>query len=93
MDGNRIRTHNEQTTEGKTFVTFIACVIRSHLLNKLERYLTDNSTSLKKAFSQLSNITILSGREGYRFAKALSKKQKQILAAFDAADDIVGSLK
>ena len=59
MDGNRIQTHNEQTTEGKTFVTFIACVIRSYLLGKLGQYLTDNSTSLKKAFSQLSNITIL----------------------------------
>jgi hypothetical protein len=93
MDGNRIRTHNEQTTEGKTFVTFIACVIRSYLLSKLEQYLTDNSTSLKKAFSQLSNITILLGQDGYRFTKALSKKQKQILAAFDAIDDIVCSLK
>ena len=93
MDGNRIRTHNERTTEGKTFVTFIACVIRSNLLTRLRRYLTDNSTSLKKAFNQLSNITILSGQEGYRFTKALSKKQKQILTAFDAVDDIVHSLK
>jgi transposase len=93
MDGNRIRTHNEQTTEGKTFVTFIACVIRSYILSKLKRYLTDNSTSLKKAFSQLSNIIILSSQEGYRFTKALSKKQKQILSAFDAIGDIVHSLK
>ena len=93
MDGNRIRTHNEQTTEGKTFVTFIACVIRSYLLTRLSQYLTNNSTSLKKAFNQLSNITILSGQDGYRFTKALSKKQKQILSAFDAADDIVQSLK
>lgn len=93
MDGNRIRTHNEQTTEGKTFVIFIACVIRSYLLNRLGQYLTDNSASLKKVFSQLSNITILSGQEGYRFTKALSKKQKQILAAFGAVDDIVSSLK
>jgi len=35
MDGSRIRTHSEETTDGKTFVTFIACVIRSYLLNKL----------------------------------------------------------
>lgn len=48
MEGNRIRTHNEQTTDGKTFVTFVACVIRSYLLKKLNQYLTDNSTSLKK---------------------------------------------
>jgi transposase len=92
MDGSRMRTHTEQTTDGKLFVTFIACVIRSYLLNKLKQYLTDNSTSMKKVFSQLSNITILSAQDGQRFTKALTKKQKQILAAFDAADDIVSSL-
>ena len=47
---------------------------------------------MKKVFSQLSNITVISGRDGCRFAKALSKKQKEMLAAFDAADDIVSSL-
>jgi transposase len=91
MDGNRVRTHNEQTTDGKTFVTFIACVIRSYLLNKLAQYLTDNSTSLKKALNQLSNITIITSGDGFRFAKALTKKQKQILAAFDAEVDIMNS--
>ena len=93
MDGSRIRTHNEATTDGKVFVTCIACVIRAYMLNKLAKYLTDNSTSMKKVFSQLSNITILSNHNGYRFAKALTKKQKQILSAFDAVDDIVSTLK
>ena len=92
MDGNRIRTHNEQTTDGKVFVTFIACVIRSYLLSKLGQYLTDNSTSLKKVFSQLSNITIVSGTKGLRFTKALSKKQKQILKPFSADAAILTSL-
>ena len=95
MDGNRIRTHNEQTTDGKVFVTFIACIIRSYLLEKLKQYLTDNSTSLKKTFSQLSNITIISSANTskFRFAKALTKKQKQILKPFDADKEIIGSLK
>ena len=93
MEGNRIRTHNEQTTDGKVFVTFVACVIRSFLLHKLGQYLTDNSTSLKKALSQLSNITIISSSKGLRFTKALSKKQKQILKPFAADSAIIASLK
>jgi hypothetical protein len=93
MDGARIRTHNEATTDGKTFVTFIACLIRAYLLRMLWKYLADNSTSLKKAFNQLSNITIISGHDGYRFTKALTRKHKQILSAFDAVDDIVKSIK
>ena len=92
MEGNRVRTHNEQTTDGKVFVTFIACVIRTYLLCKLKNYLADNSTSLKKVFSQLSNITIISGSNGFRFTKALTKKQKQILKPFAADTAILTSL-
>ena len=93
MEGNRIRTHNEQTTDGKVFVTFVACVIRTYLLSKLNQYLKDNSTSLKKVLSQLSNITIVSGAKGLRFTKALSKKQKQILKPFEADSAIITSLE
>ena len=92
MDGRRIRTHFEETTEGKTFVTFIASVIRSYMMNCLSKYLDDNSTSMKKVFNQLSNIIIISGNGGYRFTKALSKVQKQILSAFNADEDILNSL-
>jgi transposase len=59
MQGNRIRTHNEITTGGKTFVTFIALTIRTFMLEKLKQYLSDSSTSLKKVFNQLENITII----------------------------------
>ena len=93
MDGKRIRSHNEETADGKTFVTFIACIIRDYLLNKLEPYLTDNSTSLKKALNQLSNINIISGCDGYRLIKALTKKQKQILDAFEAKNEILDSVR
>jgi transposase len=92
MDGKRIRTHNEKTTDGKTFVTFVACVIRSYMLRMLSQYLSDNSTSLKKALNQLSNITIISGNDSFNFTKVLSKKQKDILSAFDAVSDIAKSI-
>jgi hypothetical protein len=93
MDGGRARTHNEATTDGKIFVTFIACAIRANILGKLNQYLKDNSTSLKKVFNQLCNITILSGTSEYRLTKALTKKQKQILSVFDSVDDIVSKIK
>lgn len=93
MDGNRTRTHTEATTDGKIFVTFIACVIRSYMLGKLNTYLVSNSTSLKKVFNQLSNISIISNNNKYRFTKALTKKQKQILTVFGANDSIESDLK
>ncbi len=75
MDSKRIRTHIDETTDGKTFVTFIACVIRSYMLNKF------------------SNIYLVSGQDGYRFAKALTKEQKEILSVFNASDEILRSIK
>lgn len=93
MDGGRIRTHNESTTDGKIFVTFIACVIRAYILGKLGDYLSSNSTSLKKVFNQLSNISIIDNNNKFRFSKALTKKQKQILTVFEANDSIVSSIK
>jgi flavorubredoxin len=63
------------------------------MLQKLGQYLNDNSTSLKKTFSQLSNISIISSSKGFRFTKALTKKQKQILKPFDAHAMILSSLR
>lgn len=81
MDGRRIRTHNEQTTDGKTFVTFIACIIRSYMFGKLRQYLQDNSTSMNKVCSQLSNIIMIESEGKQRFAKALTKKQRKIYSS------------
>lgn len=92
MEGRRIRTHNSETTEGKTFVTFIASVIRTYMERKLSSYLNDNKTSVKKVINQLSNITIMGDKDGYRLTKALTKKQKDILSVFDAEVDIVNSI-
>jgi hypothetical protein len=62
MNGRRILTHNEETTDGKTFVTFCACAIRAYLLSQLAQCLNDNSTSLPKTLEQLLNITTIFSR-------------------------------
>ncbi len=93
MDGRRIRTHNEQTTDGKTFVIFIACIIRSYMFGKLRQYLHDNSTSMNKVYSQLSNIIMIESEGKQRFAKALTKKQREILQQFGAHEAILKSLE
>jgi transposase len=73
MQGGRVRTHNERTTDGKIFVTFVALAIRAYMLGKLGKYIAANSTSLKKVLNKLENIIIVSGSGECRFAKALTK--------------------
>ena len=77
---------------GKTFVTFIACVVRSYMLGKLRQYLQDNSTSMIKVYSQLSSIIMIGNEGKCRFAKALTKKQREILQQFEANTAILKSL-
>jgi hypothetical protein len=61
-------------------------------------FVTSPYFKLLQLFPRLKNpgiqdITILSSHNGYRFTKALTKKQKQMLSAYDAALDIVKSIK
>ena len=93
MSGKRIRTHNERTTDGKTFVIFLACLLRSYLLGKLQRYLSEQSTSPKKVWSQLSNILMVECNGAKRLAKALTKKQKDILSIFGVEKEILAAFK
>jgi hypothetical protein len=87
-----VRTHNGRTTDGKVFITFIALAIRSYMLGKLKKYIAANSISLKKALSKLANIIVVCSGGSCRFAKALTKQQKDILASFNAVSDISASL-
>jgi hypothetical protein len=51
-----------------------------------------NSSLRKKALNKLANIIIVYSGGSCRFAKALTKQQKNILAPFNAANDISASL-
>jgi transposase len=92
MGCGRARTHNEKTTNGKIFVTFIAVAIRSYMLSRLNKYISAKATSLKKVFNKLENIYFVYSNGKCRFPKALTKEQKDILEYFNAEDDIEKSL-
>ena len=93
IQGARIRTHNEQTTNGKAFVIFIALAIRTYIIGKLQNNLAEKSYSLKKIFNKLTNISIITNGGKARFTKALTKEQKSILSAFNATNDILKSVE
>ena len=62
-------------------------------MGKLKKHLDEKSTSLKKIFNQLTNITVITTGGKARFTKALTKEQKSILFAFNANDDILKSVE
>jgi len=92
VDGNRLRVHNNKTVSGKMFVIFIALIIRSYLQNRLSNYLEKEHITLKKAMLRLSDIKIIKSRGKFRFLKALTKKQKDLLDVFLIKDEMIERL-
>ena len=88
----RFKTHNEETTNGKMFVTFIACIIRKYIERKLNKYLSLKSISLDEAFMKLSNISLVTGLHMNRLQKALTKEQREILEVFNDNGAITNTL-
>lgn len=81
-DLDRLRTHQQKTTDGKIFVTFISLILRSWLNSKLYEYKKRTHLSLKKIILKMSDIQYLRSKNEVRFLKSLTKEQKDILDIF-----------
>ena len=86
LDMNRLRIHSEAAAEGKTFVAFIALVIRSQLLKKLGGLMTAEQMTLRKALTELDKAKLIISADSVSGARLLNpptRIQKNILAALD----------
>jgi len=54
VDFKRLRTHSQPSTDGKTFVGFVALVLRSHILKLLQGSESTKEMTRKKALFELS---------------------------------------
>ena len=93
MRGNRNRTHNLDTTNGKLFVTFLATVIRSEMYRLLKDYIKGHSLTLKIVIDKLANIAVVGGREGIHLVKEITKEQREILTVLGAVDKLRDSIE
>ena len=81
-DLDRLRTHQQKTTDGKLFVAFISLILRSWLNSKLCEYKKRTHLSLKKIILKISDIQYLSSKNEVRCLKSMTKEQKEILDIF-----------
>lgn len=85
VDAKRLRTHSLQATEGKLFISFLALILRSHLMNVSKTWLHSQSASLDKLLWELRKIKVAKIGHSY-LHNPLTKKQKDILALFGLAE-------
>lgn len=83
MDGDRLRTHNQETTDGKMFVLFIGLIIRSYMYNQLDEFKQTKHLTFEKCMRKLENIKAVKTKDGVKLTKALTKEQREMLEIFD----------
>ena len=81
LDFRRLRTHINETTDGKVFVGFIALIIRSYLVNKIKGSQKTKKFTIKKIFNEFRKIKTITFEGSRRMMMPLTKLQKDILEA------------
>ncbi len=59
VDMKRLHCHNNETVEGKTFVAFLALIIRAYMQNKLQSMMRQNGFPFRKILLELEKIRCL----------------------------------
>lgn len=86
IEMKRLRAHSTETTDGKMFVAFISLILRSHLQNILKDYIMTNNLSIDKILRELRKIKVVKTSSGLLLHNPLTKKQRDILAAFNKSE-------
>lgn len=79
VDYDRFLTHTEKTTEGKAFVAFLSLILWSDLANHGKG---SGEKSIGRLVKQLGTIKRTNYGSGCSLLQPLTRKQKDILAAF-----------
>ena len=85
LDMKRLRCHGSETAQGKTFVAFLALIVRSYMLGKLTPMLRQNSYPFQKILLELDKISsfTLSANAKPLLTNPLSKLQRTIFETLE----------
>jgi transposase len=87
LDYHRLRTHLNETTDGKLFVAFLALILRTQLLNLIGALPRKGRPSGTEAILELKKIKALTFNGNGVYLSTLTAKQKKILGAIGLAPD------
>ena len=97
LEYDTFRVHSQESLESKTYVMFIASIVRNHIFQGLKK-LTEKENDKKSytvpaAISELEKITIVkNSKDLYIRRYGLTKKQKNILGQFNVTESYINKL-
>ena len=92
LDFKRLRTHFNDTTEGKVFVGFIALILRSYLLSRIKDNPDTKQLTLEKVLLECRKIRAVSLNNLSRMLMPLTKIQRTILEAIGVSSSNIMEL-
>jgi transposase len=84
IDMKRLRTHNQDTTEGKMFCAFLTLILRRSIENTLSEWMRKNNFTFERVLRELTKVRSISSSVKRRLANPLTKKQKEIYSLLGA---------
>ena len=91
LDMKRLRVHSSDAADGKLFISFLALILISHVENTLRDYIRKNDLSTGKIFRELRKIKVVETIDGTALYNPLTKRQRDILAAFNKTEEHIRS--
>ena len=88
LDGDRLRTHNDNTTAGKLFVRFIALILYAEISRTMKKTNLFKKFSVKELIAELKKLKQTKIKGEKTIFSELSKSQKIIFKAFKIKTDI-----
>jgi len=89
LDMHRLRTHTQETTDGKMFCAFVALIARMSIENALRGWMRENRMTMERVLRELAKIRCVQGAGGKRMLNPLTKKQREIVELMGFSEDDV----
>ena len=87
LDMSRLRTHADETTEGKVFCAFVALIVALHMQRGLGPLMDKKNLTKKRVLAELGKAKVVTTASGKRLMNPLTRLQKDILAPFGVTED------
>jgi len=91
LDFSRLKTHINNTTDGKIFVSFIALILRSYIANNLPKLKTDlrkQNLTVQEVLLELEKIKLTTLNNSKTTITPLTSIQKNIFKTYGISDDM-----
>ena len=89
MFTHRLRTHRQETTDGKVFCAFVALIARMRIENALGERTRENRMTMERVMREFAKVRCVQGADGKRMLNPLSKKQREIVGLLGFTEDDV----